>query len=249
MSLSRQRRRGASAGLDTPSARDGSPNHRLGLSSWYLQSHEVVGGHLSVIALSEALTEPRGTPPPEGAHLRRRLRLVMALGVVTFGGAVALHTGLILEGYEHREASIAEGVIAAALAAGLVATWIWPSRLGRIGLVANGFALLLTLVGLFTIAVGVGPRTPLDIGLHAFMTALLAVGLYMATQAEDGRSAGRGERILDEVLHAVPRAVAEARDVVPVARPVALVAHTVRGRAAKVGAGAEDGEDAVGEES
>jgi hypothetical protein len=42
-----------------------------------------------------------------------------------------------------------------------------PARRGVKCLAAQGFALLETFVGIFTIILGIGPRTMLDAGLHA----------------------------------------------------------------------------------
>jgi hypothetical protein len=43
----------------------------------------------------------------------------------------------------------------------------------------QGFALLGTIVGLFTIAVGIGPRTTIDLMLHGGMIVLLVTGLIV----------------------------------------------------------------------
>jgi hypothetical protein len=48
------------------------------------------------------------------------------------------------------------------LLVGLAWTWIRPASARAAGLAAQGFALVGTLVGIFTIAVGVGPRTAPD---------------------------------------------------------------------------------------
>jgi hypothetical protein len=49
--------------------------------------------------------------------------------------------------------------------------------------VAQGFALLGTLVGIFTIIVGVGPRTTPDVIYHIAMVGLLVWGLATAARA------------------------------------------------------------------
>jgi hypothetical protein len=48
------------------------------------------------------------------------------------------------------------------------------------GLAAQGFALLGTLVGIFTIVVGVGPRSVLDIIDHVAIVAVLVRGLVVS---------------------------------------------------------------------
>ena len=65
-----------------------------------------------------------------------------------------------------REAGTAETVIAVVLVAGLALTWIASPRPRRAAIGAQAFAILGALVGLFTIAVGVGPRTILDVAYH-----------------------------------------------------------------------------------
>jgi hypothetical protein len=94
-----------------------------------------------------------------------------------FGGAAFMHAGFLIPGHAHWKAATAESVIAVVLLGGLVATLAAPASGRAIGLGAQGFALLGTLVGVFTIAVGVGPRTALDLVIHACMIALLAFGI------------------------------------------------------------------------
>jgi hypothetical protein len=52
-----------------------------------------------------------------------------------------------------------------------------------IGLAAQAFALLGTLVGVFTIAIGVGPRTVADIAYHLAIVVALVWGLVVAARA------------------------------------------------------------------
>jgi hypothetical protein len=49
--------------------------------------------------------------------------------------------------------------------------------------VAQGFGLLGTMVGLFVIAIGVGPRTPPDLAFHAFFVVTLVWGLIVTWRA------------------------------------------------------------------
>lgn len=53
--------------------------------------------------------------------------------------------------------------------------WTRPVAIG-----AQGFALLGTIVGLVTIAIGVGPRTVPDLVYHLLIIAALAWGLAVA---------------------------------------------------------------------
>jgi hypothetical protein len=105
------------------------------------------------------------------------IRVLLLFEAATFLAAASIHFGALLEGYGHQKAGTAETVIALVLLAGLALTWSgspWDRR-GAVG--AQAFATLGVLVGLFTIAVGVGPRTALDIGYHAAILAVLLVGL------------------------------------------------------------------------
>lgn len=114
----------------------------------------------------------------------------LAAEAVVFGAAALVHAGLLVHGYEHTSARNAETVIASVLCLGLLASVIAPARMRAIGLGAQGFALLGTLVGLFTIAIGVGPQSTLDLLLHASMVTLLVVGLVLVAR-ESRRSAAR----------------------------------------------------------
>ena len=54
------------------------------------------------------------------------------------------------------------------------------------GLAAQGFALFGTLVGIFTIAIGVGPRTGPDIVYHIIIVIVLVSGLIVTARAKMG---------------------------------------------------------------
>jgi hypothetical protein len=114
----------------------------------------------------------------------------MLVQAATFLLAATFHFGVLVQGYADSRAGIAESVIASVLLAGLVATWIRPARIRRIGLAAQGFALAGTLVGLFTIVIGIGPRTVPDLVIHAAMVAELLAGLAVTypVRVEKSRS-------------------------------------------------------------
>jgi hypothetical protein len=116
----------------------------------------------------------RSLATPSWAEWIRTFMLVQA---ATFLLAATFHFGVLVQGYADSRAGIAESVIASVLLAGLIATWIRPAAIRRIGLAAQGFALAGTLVGLFTIAIGIGPRTVPDLVIHAAMVAELVGGL------------------------------------------------------------------------
>jgi hypothetical protein len=74
-------------------------------------------------------------------------------------------------------------VIALALLLGLVLSRTRPASARTAELVAQGFALLGTLVGILTIAIGVGPRTPPDLAYHVGIVAVLVWGLVVAARS------------------------------------------------------------------
>jgi hypothetical protein len=118
--------------------------------------------------------------------MSQSIRLFLLFEAATFVVASLVHFGLFVSGYEHRAAGIAEGLIAVVLLTGLAATWIVPRSTRRVGLAAQAFALLGTLVGVFTIVVGVGPRTVPDIAYHVGIVAVLIWGLSVARSAPPG---------------------------------------------------------------
>jgi hypothetical protein len=119
--------------------------------------------------------------------MRTTIRLFLLSAGASFLAAGLIHRGVFLTGYAHQQASIAETTIAIVLLVSLGLTWIWPGQTRPIGLVAQAFALLGTLVGVFTIAIGVGPRTAPDIAYHITILAVLTWGLVVATRAPADR--------------------------------------------------------------
>jgi hypothetical protein len=111
------------------------------------------------------------------------IRTFLLVEAASFIIASLIHSGRLIQGYGHPQARIAEGVIATVLLAALVWTWIRPASLRRTALAAQGFAFLGTLVGVFTIIVGVGPRTAPDIAYHIAILLVLAWGLRVAARA------------------------------------------------------------------
>jgi hypothetical protein len=110
----------------------------------------------------------------------------MLFEAATFVAAALIHFGVLAHGYEHRKAGIAESVIGIVLLIGFACSWIWPRSIRRIGLAAQGFALFGTLVGIVTIAIGVGPRTVPDVAYHVFIVIVLVSGLVTAGRAKEG---------------------------------------------------------------
>jgi hypothetical protein len=111
------------------------------------------------------------------------ISLFMSLEAAAFLAAAAIHFGLALHGYEHRKAGTAETVIALVLLVGVALTRIRPRWTRGVGLAAQAFALLGTFVGIFTIAIGVGPRTAPDIAYHVAIVIVLVSGMVVAARA------------------------------------------------------------------
>ena len=114
------------------------------------------------------------------------IRLFLAVEAASFVLAGLVHFGVLAAGYEHRAAGTAESMIGAALLVGLILALARPTWARAAGLAAQGVALLGTLVGLFTIAIGVGPRTAPDLAYHAAILLVLAWGLVVAARAPAG---------------------------------------------------------------
>jgi hypothetical protein len=109
--------------------------------------------------------------------MMNRIRLLLVCETLAFAGAASIHFGLLSHGYEHSKAGTAESVIAAVLLIGLVLTLVLPKSTRFIALVVQLFALVGTLVGIFTIAIGVGPRTLPDVTYHIAIVLVLVWGL------------------------------------------------------------------------
>lgn len=113
----------------------------------------------------------------------RTIHFFMLFEAATFIVAALIHSGMLVAGYAHHEARIAESVIAIVLLVAVALSWLRPMWTRGVGLAAQTFALLLTLIGVFTIIVGIGPRTVPDIVYHAAIVAVLVWGLVVAWRA------------------------------------------------------------------
>jgi hypothetical protein len=111
------------------------------------------------------------------------VRLFITAEAVTFLLAASIHRGFLVTGYQHQAASMGESVIAFVLFIALLLTWVRPARTRLFGLLGQGFAFVGTLVGVFTIAIGVGPRTVPDVTYHALILLVLAWGLVATYRA------------------------------------------------------------------
>ena len=113
----------------------------------------------------------------EGFGTIWRVRGFLLLQIVIFLALVSIHFGLLIGGYRHRNAGTTESVIAAVLVAGLLLTWTPPPWSRRAATAAQSFGILGVLLGLFTITLGIGPRTTLDLALNAALLLALIAGL------------------------------------------------------------------------
>ena len=126
--------------------------------------------------------------------MTHQIRLFLLAEAAAFLAAALTHLGVLVRGYEHREAATAESVIGAVLLAGFALTWVLPARTRAIGTATQGFALMGTYIGAFVAVIGVGPSTPPDIAFHVGM--LLA--LFWVYDSSPGRE--RTLRLLDRGL-------------------------------------------------
>src|SRR5438093_3962462 len=115
----------------------------------------------------------------------RLLRVLVVLETATFVTAALVHFGDLVDGYRHQAAGTGESVIAVVLLTGLTLSWTrWPLQAV---IAAQAVATVGVLVGLLTIAIGVGPRTAPDIAYHLGILVALIAGLAIALRE---RSAG-----------------------------------------------------------
>lgn len=126
----------------------------------------------------------------------RTVRRFLLLEAAAFGVAALVHFGVLMTGGEHCRAGIAESIITGVLLAGLIASYVRPASARRLGMTAQLFALGATLVGVFAIIVGVGPRTVPDVVYHVTIIGVLVSGLLVARSAvvEDGRRVATSAR-------------------------------------------------------
>lgn len=111
---------------------------------------------------------------------RQKIRYFILFEAVTFSLAALIHRGILITGYMHHQAAIAESVIAAVLVGGLLLGWIRPAWTRISGLLVQGIAMFGTCVGILTIIVGVGPRTAPDLTYHALILIVLGWGIVFA---------------------------------------------------------------------
>jgi heme A synthase len=119
------------------------------------------------------------------------IRWWLSLEAAAFGGAALVHAGVWVRGYEHAKAATAESVIGLVLLFALFASVVAPRSSRAIARAALSFALLGTLVGVFTIIIGIGPRSAFDIALHVGFVASLLAGLVLVARGRVGEERQR----------------------------------------------------------
>lgn len=124
--------------------------------------------------------------------MTQAIRLFMFFEGAAFIAAALTHFGVLIRGYEHQQAGTAESLIGIVLLIGFALSWIRPRLTRGIGLAVQAIALCGTLVGIFTIAIGVGPRTAPDIVYHGIIVIALVSGLVVTLRARVDESGQRG---------------------------------------------------------
>lgn len=136
---------------------------------------------------SERTSNHGGARPIDQARwtgtLPRTIHVLLSVEAASFLLAATVHAGVLVRGYEHHEAMIAESAIGAVLLGGLVMTWVRPRSMFSVAAGVQAFALLGTFVGIWTIIVGIGPRTIPDIVYHVAIVLVLIVGIWLAWRA------------------------------------------------------------------
>jgi hypothetical protein len=115
----------------------------------------------------------------------KAIQLFLLFEGIAFIAASLTHFGVLMHGHEHRPAGTAGGVIGIILLIGYTLTWVLPKWTRGVGIAVQAFALLGTGVGIYTIAIGVGPRTIPDIIFHVLIVIALLSGLIVAFRAQE----------------------------------------------------------------
>lgn len=110
-------------------------------------------------------------------------RLLGAVAAISLLVASLIHFGYLVEGYADDGAALPEAIIGAVILVGLTlsrAAEPW----GRRALIGGlGFGLAGSLLGLFLVAIGVGPQTVPDIVYHVALVGTLIAGLVVASRS------------------------------------------------------------------
>lgn len=110
----------------------------------------------------------------------RRFLVIEGAGFVAWA---LVHFGVLVQGYEDPGAAVPESIIAAVLLGGAALTFLVVRWTRAIGIAAQAFALVGTLIGTYLAVIGVAPDTALDIAFHVAMLALLLWGLVATVRS------------------------------------------------------------------
>ena len=122
--------------------------------------------------------------------MKSLIHLFLAVQSAVFVFAACAHFGVFGD-RDDPGAAVAESIIAVVLLAGLALTFTGPAGARPVALVAQGFALLGTLIGV-TLVLTVGPRETFDVVVHVVMLALLIAGLAVTYRAPQALESARG---------------------------------------------------------
>jgi len=139
--------------------------------------------------VSVADEKPSHDRSAEGFRTIWMVRGFLLLQIALFLAMVSIHFGLPIGGYRHQAAGTTESVIAGVLVVGLLLTWTPPPWSQRAAIAAQSFGTLGVLVGLFTIALGIGHRTILDLSLNVVLLLTLIAGLALIQERRPARAA------------------------------------------------------------
>ena len=132
---------------------------------------------------SAAEKKPSHTRSAEGLRTIWMVRGFLLVQIAMFLALVTIHVGLLVDGYRHPAAGTTEVVIAVVLVFGFLLTWTPPPWSQRAATAAQSFGTLGVLLGLFTITLGIGPRTILDLSLDVVLLLTLTAGLATTKRA------------------------------------------------------------------
>jgi hypothetical protein len=114
---------------------------------------------------------------------------LMLIEAIAFFAASAVHSGILTDVSVDPGANIAEGVIGLVLLVGAVVVVLRPAWMRVVGVLAQGFGLAGSLIGLYLAAIGLGPNTVPDLVFHVVIVAMLAIGALAAFRAGGPRAA------------------------------------------------------------
>jgi len=126
---------------------------------------------------SAAGEKPSHDRRADGLRTVSTTRGFLLVQIAMFVVLATIHFGLLIGGYDHRAAGATELIIAAVLLAAVLLTWMPAPWSRRPATAAQSFGILGVLGAFLTIAIGIGPRTMLDLFLNVGMLLTLTGGL------------------------------------------------------------------------